>query len=306
MKPKDYLALFGLAAVWGGSFLFIRVAVPVFGPLPLVTARLAIAAVVLFLGLRVTGHSFKGLREHPFRLLILGGINAALPFSLVSAAELHLSASLASMLNATVPLFGLLLGVVVLREPLSPLRLAGLVVGFSGVATLVAFGSDGPARASVFGVIAMLVSALSYAASGLYTRRFLAHVAPPVLALGQQLGALAWLVIPVWWKLPTRQATAPALWSVLALGVMSTAFAYLLYFQLIARVGAVPTFTVTYLIPLFGALWGALFLHEPVTRGMVIGLALVLSSILLVHGQFTWRPWRSSRQAASCGAASRP
>ncbi|MFL5574607.1 MAG: DMT family transporter [Gemmatimonadaceae bacterium] len=282
MRPKDLAAIFVLAAVWGGSFLFIRVAAPALGPFPLAAGRVGLAALVLWVGMRALGHR-PALRGNARKLLVLGALNAAVPFSLIAAAELHLTASLAAMLNATVPLWGTLFGAIWLGERVTPRRVAGLALGVVGVGVLVGWSPVGTTRETVLSVAATLVATCGYALAGVYTKRQLAGVPGPTLALGQQLGAAAWLAVPALWQLPHAHPTRAAALALLALVVLSTVVAYLLYFHLIAAVGPTRTTTVTYLLPLFGTLWGALFLGEPLTAGMLAGLALILGSVVLVN-----------------------
>ena len=283
MSPKNILALFALAAIWGGSFLFIRVAVPSLGPIALVAGRLVLAAAVLWAGLRLAGQRAE-LRGRWRHLLGLGAINGAVPFTMIAAAELHLTASLASLINATTPMFAAVMAALVLGEPITRRRGVGLVLGLVGVAVLVGWSPVEPSLATTLSIGAMMVASACYGMAGVYTRRFLRDVPPSSIALGQQVGALAWLAVPVLFVRPTLPVPAVAVWSLLALGVVSTAFAYLLYFRLIERVGPTRTSTVTFLVPVFGMTWGVLFLGERVTAGMLAGFALVLGSLLLVNG----------------------
>ena len=271
-----------LAAVWGGSFLFIRVAVPELGPLPLVLGRVAIAGVLLAL-LAAARRQPVALRRHWRALLVLGAVNAALPFTLISAAELHLTASLAAVLNATVPMWAALLGVGMLGERLTAKRGAGLLLGVAGVAILVGWSPLPRTLATGASVAAMLVATASYAYAGIYTRRRLAGVPAPTLALGQQLGAAAWLAVPAAATLPGHAPGRAAIGALLALGVLSTAVAYVLYFWLLERVGPTRTTTVTYVIPVFGTAWGTLFLGERAGAGTFVGLAAILASVVLVN-----------------------
>lgn len=282
MKPKDLAILFALAAVWGASFLFIRIATPALGPFPLAAGRVVLAALVLAVGMRVAGYR-PSLRAHVRKLLVLGALNAAIPFSLIAAAELRLTASLAAMLNATVPLWGALFGIIWLGERFSAKRGAGLLLGVIGVGILVGWSPVGMDRTTILSIVATLVATCAYALAGVYAKRQLAGVPAPALALGQQLGAAAWLVAPALWQLPQAHPTRSAAFALVALAVLCTAVAYLLYFHLLAEIGPTKTATVTYLLPLFGMLWGALFLSEPVTSGMLSGMALVLGSVLLVN-----------------------
>ena len=300
MSPKDVLALFALAAIWGGSFLFIRIAVPALGPIALVAGRVVLAVLVLWAGLRLAGKRAE-LRGRWRHLLALGAVNGAIPFTMIAAAELHLTASLASLINATTPLFAALLAALVLGEPITRRRGVGLVLGLVGVAVLVGWSPVEPSLATTLSIGAMLVASAGYGRAGVYTRRFLRDVPPASIALGQQVGALAWLAIPAMFARPALPLPAAAVWSLLALGVVSTAFAYLLYFRLIERVGPTRTSTVTFLVPVFGMTWGVLFLGERVTAGMLAGFALVLGSLMLVNGVRlpVGRWWRARRSDSS-------
>lgn len=292
MKTKDLLTLFSLAALWGGSFLFIRIAAPALGPLPLAAGRVLLGGLVLWLGIRATGQR-PVLRPHARKLLILGLLNASLPYFLIAAAELHLTASLAAMLNATIPLFGAAFGVVSLGERITARRAMGLLVGVLGVALIVGWTPVAMTRTTLLAVAATLVACASYTVATIYAKKALAGVPSPTLALGQQLGAAAWLVVPAALELPHARPTAAALLALLALAVLSTAIAYLLYFRLVATVGPTRTATVAYLFPVFGATWGALFLGEPLNAGMLAGLALILGSVVLVNE--VRLPWRAAR-----------
>jgi drug/metabolite transporter (DMT)-like permease len=302
MRPRDLAALIGLAAVWGGSFLFIRIAAPSLGPLPLVASRVVLGGLVLWAGLAAAGQRVE-LRAHWRKLLVLGLLNAAFPFALIATAELRLTASLAAMLNATVPFWAALFGVIWLGERITTRRALGLVLGVIGVGILVGWSPIRMTTETMLCVAAMLVSTCSYAASGVYTKRALSGVPGPTLALGQQVGAAAWLIVPALWQLPSAHPTRAAALSLLMLAVVSTAIAYLLYFHLIASIGPTNTTTVTYLIPLFGTVWGALFLHEPITPGMLIGLGLILGSVLLVN-QVRLSSLSSRWRRGAVGAAS--
>ena len=282
MRTKDLAALFGLAAVWGGSFLFIRIAVAPLGPFPLVAGRVMLGGLLLWVVMRALGKTTE-LRAHARPLLVLGAINAAIPFALMAAAELKITASLAAMLNATVPFWGVLFGALWLGERINVRRSLGLVLGVAGVGVLVGWSPMAMTPSVVASVVAMLVATCCYALSGVYTKKRLSGVPSPTLALGQQAGAAVWLAIPALWQLPHAHPTGLAMSALLGLAVLCTALAYPLYFHLIASVGPTKTTTVTYLIPLFGTVWGALFLGEPITAGMLVGLAMILSSVLLVN-----------------------
>ncbi|MFL5618114.1 MAG: DMT family transporter [Gemmatimonadaceae bacterium] len=282
MTPLDLLLLAALATVWGGSYFFIRVAVPSFGPAALVALRVVIGGLLLWGIARALRRPLE-VRRHLPRLAILGLLNAALPYMLISAAELHLTASFAAILGATVPLFAAAFGARLLGERLSAARLGGLLLGIAGVGVMVGWGPMALDRTTVLSVLAMLVASASYASSGIYTKLKLKGVSTYSLALGQQIGAFVWLAVPGAVLMPRHAPSPAALGSLLALGALSTGVAYLLFFKLLERVGPTKTTTVTYLIPIVGMLAGALVLDEPLTSGMFVGLVLVLASVLLVN-----------------------
>ena len=282
MTPLDLVLLLGLATLWGGSYFFIRIAVPAFGPAALVAARVVIGGLLLWAVARTLRQPLV-VRPHLRRLAILGLLNAALPYMLISAAELHLTSSFAAILGATVPLFAAAMGARLLGERLSASRLGGLVLGVVGVGVMVGWGPIALDLAGVLSVLALLVAAASYASSGIYTKLQLKGVSTYSLAFGQQVGALVWLAVPGAVLAPKSAPSPAAIGSVVALGALSTGVAYLLFFKLLERVGPTKTATVTYLIPFVGMLMGALVLGEPLTGGMFVGLVLVLGSVLLVN-----------------------
>jgi drug/metabolite transporter (DMT)-like permease len=300
MTLLDLALLLGLATLWGGSYFFIRVAVPAFGPAALVLLRVVIGGLLLW-GVALATRRRIDLRPHLPRLIVLGLLNAALPYMLISAAELHLTASFAAILGATVPLFAAALGARLLDERLSATRIGGLVMGVVGVAVMVGWGPMTLDTATLLSVVAMLAASASYAGAGIYTKLRLRGVPTFTLALGQQLGAFVWLAVPGVLVPPRAAPPLPAVGALLALGALSTAVAYLLYFRLLERVGPTKTTTVTYLIPIVGMLGGALVLREPLTAGMLAGLGLVLGSVLLVN-EVRITAWRPARAASRSGS----
>jgi drug/metabolite transporter (DMT)-like permease len=231
MKPRDLLDLLLLAALWGGSFLFMRVAAPEFGPQALIELRVGIAAVFLLVVLAARGR-LGLLRAHAVPMTVIGVINSALPFTLLAYATLSVTAGFASLLNATSPLWGAIVAWIWLRERLTPWRIAGLAIGFAGVLLLawgkVSFKPSGSGLA----IAAALVATLSYGIAASYTRRRLAGVDPLAVATGSQIGAalvLAPLALLAW---PARPVSAAAWASVVVMGVACTGIAYILYFRL--------------------------------------------------------------------------
>lgn len=289
--------LFALAAIWGGSFLFIRIAVPYLGPTPLMAGRVLLGGLVLWTVYRLMRPAPLSLRENAKKLLLLGAVNAAVPFTLIAAAELRLTASLASLLNATTPLFAAVLAAAWFGERIGPRRATGLVIGVAGVGMLVGWSPVPLTTSTMLAILAMLVASACYGFSGLFVKRYLGGVSTQTLALGQQMGAAAWLLVPGIWLLPRAPVPNAALWALAGLSVLCTSLAYMLYFRLLATVGPVRTTTVTYLVPIFGMTWGALFLGETLTLGMILGLLTILASVLLVNDvrvPAVGRVWRAT------------
>ncbi|HEY8599359.1 MAG TPA: DMT family transporter [Thermomicrobiales bacterium] len=287
MKLRDLGALVLLAALWGGSFLFMRVAAPALGPIVVAAMRVALAAFAL-LGYALAVGLRPGWRAAWRQFLIMGGLNAAIPFTLITAAELHLTAGLAAILNATTPLFAALAAALWLGERLTLAKGAGLFLGICGVVVLVGWSPLPPGPLGFASIGASLLAALFYAVAGVYAKRTFVGIVPLRLALGQQLGATA-LLLPL--AIPVGIATAPTLRptpgviaAILALAILCTSVAYLLYFYLIASVGPTKTLSVTFLVPVFGLLWSTIFLHEPLGISTLLGFGLILLSVLLVTG----------------------
>lgn len=271
----------------GASFLFMRIAVPEFGPVPLIFVRVAIAAVLL-LGLLVWRGGAGDLRSNAGALVLLGGMNTAVPFSLFAFTKLTLSAGLTSVLNATVPLFAALVSVVWLRERLAAMRVAGLLTGFGGV--LVLAWPNLTAGGDRIAVLAALGATILYALSAHFTRRRFSGTPPLVVATGSLVAAAA-LTLPFAVALWPSAAPSAVAWAcAVTLGVFCTAVAYALFFRLIAQIGAVTVLAVTYLIPVFGVTWGAIVLGERLSASAFIGAALVLAGVALTTKAPSPRP----------------
>ncbi len=283
MRGQDIGRLLLLSALWGGSFIFIRVAAPVLGPVVLVWARVLIAGILLLAYALATRRSIEFRRHWP-QYLVLGLFNSALPFVLISAAELHLSASLAAMLNATSPLFGAVIAFFWLRDPLTVRKLFGLALGILGVAILAGWSPIDLNAVVLLSILASLAGAASYGLASVYTKARVRNVPALGMATGSQLAASLLLtpLVPFTW--PAAAPSTTVLLCTLALAVGSTAFAYLLFFRLVVDVGPTTALTVTFLVPVFGVLWGALFLSEPVGISTLVGGLVVLAGTALVVG----------------------
>ncbi|HEX4909802.1 MAG TPA: DMT family transporter [Permianibacter sp.] len=287
MKPRDVIELLVLAAIWGSSFLFMRMAAPEFGPIPLIFIRVAIAMVFLLAVLGARGE-LAGLKGHNGHFSVVGLLNSAIPFTLFAFATLSLTAGFTSVLNASVPLFGALVAYFWLGDKLSGARIIGLIVGFLGVTVLVWGKISFKDNGSGWAIVAGLAASLSYGIAANYTKRHLSGVHPFANAAGSQIAATLMLLpfaIAYW---PDAMPSAKSWFSVLALGVACTGIAYILFFRLIANVGPAKAVAVTYLLPVFGMLWGLLFLSEAITRNMILGCAVILLGTALATGILKW------------------
>lgn len=301
MGFKNLAILIILAALWGSSFLFIRIAAPVMGPVWLIELRVLLAGLTL-LGVALAQRRLPPLRAHWKQYLVVGAVNSALPFVLIAAAELELPASLAATLNATTPLFGALVAAVWMGERLTLRRIAGLLLGVAGVAALVGLGPLPLNPTTLLAMGASLLAALCYGVGAVYTKVKAAGAEPEGLSLYGQLFAAAVLLPLAPFAIPAAAPGPGAVASLLVLALLCTALAYRLYFYLIAEVGPTRATMVTYLSPVFGMLWGALFLHEHLGLAAIAGFAMILGSVALVspsQERSPARSWFSSRRFRS-------
>lgn len=283
MRPRDLAALVVLGAVWGASFLFIRVAAPALGPFPLMGTRVGLAALALAPFAVALGR-FPEVRERWRQFLFVGVLNAAMPFSLIAFAETEITASIAAILNSTTVLFSVVVAAAWFGDPLTLRKVLGVALGISGVAVIVGLDPLPMNGAVLTAVGAMLLGSLCYALGGSYVKRTFSGIRPLTMAFGQQAGASALLLPLAAATLPGEPPSATVALSALALALLCTAFAYLLYFSLIARVGPTSTLTVTFLSPGFGVLFGVVLLDEPLGIGTLMGLGIVLLAVALVTG----------------------
>ena len=283
MRPRDIVDLVALAVLWGASFLFMRIAGPEFGAFALVEVRVAIAALVL-LPLLVARGQFSELAENWATLGVLGVHNTAMPFFLLTWATLFLSAGIGGILNATAPIFAAVVAWAWLGEKLTVSRVAGLLVGTIGVWLLVRDKIGASMGDTTLAVVAALGASLLYGFGGNFTRRYASHVKPLAVATGSQVGA-ALVLLPIAFVTWPDTAISLRAWvAAVLMGFFSTALAYILYFRLIANVGPTKAITVTYLIPLFAMLLGAIVIDEPITGAMLIGCAVILLGTALATG----------------------
>lgn len=286
MKPVHYGALLILGAVWGASFLFIGVAVPEFGPLRLMFLRVLIAGLLLLVVARLTLRQASlrdtlRLRENWRKYLIVGLLNSALPFTLIAFSELRLSVSLAAILNSTTPLFTALVAAVWGSEQLTGRKIVGVLLGVIGVGVLVGGAPLTFDRTILVAVLASLLAALFYGLGAVYASRHISGMPAAYASTTQLLAAAVWLAVPAV-VAPAIRPSPIGMGALAALILVSTTFAYVLYFFLLKNIGPTRTASVTFLVPVFGSTWAIIFLHEPFSLSMLLGLAIILLSVGLV------------------------
>ena len=276
---REWTKLLFLGMAWGAVFPFMRIAAPELGPLVVAEGRVVIAAIILLIV--AGGPIVRHLRARPFEFLVLGITYSALPFTLISTAAVTLSASTSSVLNATTPLFTMLLAGLWLHQSLSPRAIAGIGVGLAGVA-VISGGGAGDLAAALPAIAASLAAALSYAFAALWVRRRMPDVPPLAVAGGQLAIGAVILAGPAAATLPAQAPSAAALVSLVLLAVVSTALAWPVFFGLLARCGAIAASTITFIVPAFGLAWGALALGERLGPEVVVGFAAIAASLLMI------------------------
>jgi drug/metabolite transporter (DMT)-like permease len=303
LRPRDVVELIVLAALWGGSFLFMRIAAPQFGPVALVFIRLAGAALLLMPLLTARGE-LKTLGRHWRAIAIVGVLNSALPFLCFAYAALSITAGLSAIFNSVTPLFAAIVAWLWFGDRLTPLRVAGLAIGFAGVLWLGWDKADFRPGGSAWAIAACLVATMSYAVAPSLTKRRLGFVPPLVVAAGSQLAAALLLAVPAIVMWPDVAPSSPAWVAAGLLAIFCTGFAYILYFRLIANAGPTNAVAVTYLVPLFAVLWGGLFLGERLTAPTIVGCAVIFVGTALATGVLA--PRRAGTRIEAGETSARP
>jgi drug/metabolite transporter (DMT)-like permease len=291
LHHKASIELLLLAAIWGASFMFMRVGAPEFGPIVFAALRTGIAAIFLITCL-VLFKETKALKGRWRDIFVVGALNTAIPFTLFSFATLTLTAGTASVLNATAPMFSAIVAYIWLKDKLSLSAMFGLVIGFIGVYLLVSdnlhfdieFTDKSVENNALLPTLAAMLATLCYGISANYTKKNLSTIKPLALAAGSQISATTMLLPLSLFFIPETLPSSNAMWSVLLIGVICTGVAYILFFRLIAQLGPAKAISVTYLIPAFGILWGALFLGETISLMMLLGGGIILFGVALTTG----------------------
>lgn len=280
MDAASFIRLVVLSAIWGGSFLFLRIAAPVLGPVVLAALRAAFAALFLLI-VALTLRRPLDASKHWKHFLILGLFNSALPFLLFSFAAQTLTASVMSILNATAPIWGAIIGAVWMRKSPSGKTVLGLLLGVAGVSLLVGGDQLTVQPGATTAIAAALLAAFFYGIATNYAKT--ATAVEPFANAHGSMWAAAILIAPATPFSPLIASPgAGAMAAALALGVVCSGMAYLLYFRLIKDVGATSALTVTFLIPVFGVLWGSLFLSEAVRWNTIVGAGIIIVGTALV------------------------
>ena len=286
MRPADLARLVALAAMWGASYLFMRFAVPYFGAVPLIEFRVAIAGAALTLFLVATGGTV-GWRKHWRAFLFVGAVGLALPFVLIAEALEAIDASTGAILNTLSPLFASVVAALWIRDPITPAKMAGIALCLVGTAVLVGWT---PAPMSHRELLAASFSVMATAVYGftiVFTKVHLQEASPLGTAAGTLvMAAVALAGVVPFAPPPHPLASIPTIaWlAMLGLAIVSTTVAFIFYYRLIADVGPVKAITVTLLVPIFGMVWGVIFLGEPVTPGRLAGCAIILAGCSLILG----------------------
>ncbi|MGB3725823.1 MAG: DMT family transporter [Glaciecola sp.] len=279
MKAIDFAELLLLGAIWGASFILIKRAAPEIGIFMLVELR-AIGATLLLLPLVFLKRKLRDVYTYWPHLLVVGLLNTAIPFCLFNYSLLHIQAGLAAILNATAPMFGVLVAFLFLKERIGVWGLLGILLGFFGV-VLISYEQTTGQNATILPILAILLATLCYGLAAAYLKRYLGHINSFALAGGSQLFTALVLMPLAIINLPASMPSTQAISSALILAFVCTGLAYVLYFDLIAKVGVSRALTVGYLVPLFGIIWGYMVLNESLSAFALAGGALVLIGVML-------------------------
>ena len=282
MKTRHFGQLLALSALWGASFLFIRIAAPVMGPWVLAALRVALATLTLAVLMRVLRHAWPW--QHWRTLLVIGLLSVAVPFMLFAWAALRLPAGYSALLNTTAVLFGTLASAWYKEDTLSPRKLLGCLCGFIGVGLIVRLGPVPLDAATLAAAAACVGAAACYGLSTPLMKRATAKMQPLAIAAGIHLPALLVVLPGATWTLPQAQFTPGALAAVGVLGIVTSGLAYWAHLRIIRHVSPVAAMSPAFLIPVFGVTWGHLFLGETLSPGIFAGGALVLLATALVTG----------------------
>ena len=282
MENKYWILITILGAVWGSAFMFIKIATPELGPIALVNIRLAVAGLI-FIPFLLQEKYLKHFRSNLKNILVLSIVNTALPFSLFAYASLESSSNMLSILNGTTAIMAVVISTIWLKVKLNIFQIMGVFIGLFGIVVL---ANPDNVYISTKATIFCLGAAFCYALSANYIQKF-AYKTNTIVLIGWSLVLASIFLLPLTiFNLPSQFPSNNAIFSILWLGVISTGIAFLGYVRLIEKVGAVKTSTVAYFIPVFGVIWGYVFLGEPITLQILIGMMLVLTGIIFTNKRY--------------------
>ena len=282
MENKYWILITILGAVWGSAFMFIKIATPELGPIALVNIRLAVAGLI-FIPFLLQQKYLKYFRSNLKNILVLSVINTALPFSLFAYASLESSSNMLSILNGTTAIMAVVISTIWLKIRLNFFQIMGVFIGLFGIVVL---ANPDNVYISMKATIFCLSAAFCYALSANYIQKF-AYKTNTIVLIGWSLVIASVLLLPItFFNLPSQFPSNNVIFSILWLGVISTGVAFLGYVRLIEKVGAVKTATVAYFIPVFGVIWGYVFLGEPITSQILIGMILILIGIVFTNKRY--------------------
>ncbi len=282
MENKYWILITILGAVWGSAFMFIKIATPELGPIALVNIRLAVAGLI-FIPFLLQQKYLKHFRSNLKNILVLSVINTALPFSLFAYASLESSSNMLSILNGTTAIMAVVISTIWLKIRLNFFQIMGVFIGLFGIVVL---ANPDNVYISMKATIFCLSAAFCYALSANYIQKF-AYKTNTIVLIGWSLVIASVLLLPItFFNLPSQFPSKNVIFSILWLGVISTGVAFLGYVRLIEKVGAVKTATVAYFIPVFGVIWGYVFLGEPITLQILIGMILILIGIVFTNKRY--------------------
>lgn len=290
MNATEWALLIALSILWGGSFFFIGVAVKELPPVTIVTLRVFIAALALLTVCRILGFSLPKKPEVLRAFFAMGLLNNIIPFCLIVWGQTHIASGVASILNATTPLFTVIVAhLLTTDEKLSANKLAGVVIGFAGVATMIGPAALTGESSSLWGQLAILGAAISYSFAGIFGRRFKAMGVPPLVTATGQISASSIILIPLAliidrpWTLTIPSGVT---WAALfGIALLSTALAYLIFFRILSSAGATNLALVTFLIPVSAILLGSLVLGEQLAAKHIIGMAMIAAGLVAIDGR---------------------
>lgn len=290
MGRTEWIMLIALSLLWGGSFLFVGIAINDVPPLTIVLVRVFLSAIALHVILKTMGYKFPTDKTVLIAFLIMGLLNNAIPFSLIAYGQSHIASGLASILNATTPIFTVIVAhFLTSDEKLTARKILGILIGFIGVAVMIGIDALEAIGVHIFAQIAVLLATTSYAFAGIYGKRFQALGVKPITVATGQVTASSFLMLPLvmFFDQPWNLAlpSSHSILALIALAFLSTVLAYILFFEVLARAGATNLLLVTFLIPPSAIILGVLILNESVQFNQMLGLTLIILSLATIDGR---------------------